>query len=106
MWIPKRCFSGVVVAGKNQPYCDMSHKGTPFKPVRIVPGPLTVAALCGCKFSKTKPFCDGSHLLWPVVNRKSRESPSELANALKKRVEKLRESGEIELLDDLEDRDV
>lgn len=46
---------------KNQPFCDGSHKGTEFTPVKF-----TVAAdgkkwLCGCKRTAGQPFCDGSH---------------------------------------------
>ena len=49
---------------KKQPYCDGSHLGTGFMPVKFTvrqrPTPQTLW-LCGCKHSKTKPFCDGSH---------------------------------------------
>ena len=47
---------------KNQPYCDGSHKGTKYRPLRYdVPQDLTVA-FCGCKATRQPPFCDGSHL--------------------------------------------
>lgn len=49
---------------KKQPYCDGSHNGTEFTPVKFTVKerkvPQTVW-LCGCKNSKTKPFCDGTH---------------------------------------------
>ena len=49
---------------KNQPWCDGSHKGTAFTPVKFTiqprKNPETVW-LCGCKRTKTRPFCDGSH---------------------------------------------
>lgn len=49
---------------KNQPFCDSSHKGTGFKPVKFTIAPKAdtqTVWLCGCKRSGTKPFCDASH---------------------------------------------
>lgn len=46
---------------KSQPFCDGSHKGTSFTPVKLEIGQITQVALCGCKHSKNRPFCDGSH---------------------------------------------
>lgn len=46
---------------KAQPFCDGSHKGTSFTPVKLEIAQTTQAALCGCKHSKNKPFCDSSH---------------------------------------------
>lgn len=46
---------------KAQPFCDGSHKGTSFTPVKLEIAQTTQVALCGCKHSKNKPFCDGSH---------------------------------------------
>lgn len=46
----------------SQPFCDGSHKGTQYQPLKY-----TAAAgekeilLCGCKHSQMPPFCDGSH---------------------------------------------
>ena len=65
---------------RSQPYCDGSHRGTPFRPVRYEPFAKGEEVLfCGCKHTKTPPFCDGSHndLLsdypeddpWSEVNR-------------------------------------
>lgn len=55
---------------KTQPYCDGSHKGTGFSPVKftIKPGrtPETVW-LCGCKRSRHAPFCDGTHNKLPPL---------------------------------------
>ncbi len=45
----------------NQPYCDGSHKGTEFRPVKTVLEAQKKVAWCGCKHSANKPFCDGSH---------------------------------------------
>ena len=47
---------------KNQPFCDGSHKGTGFEPVRYVAQHEGEEVLfCGCKHSAEKPFCDGAH---------------------------------------------
>jgi mannose-6-phosphate isomerase-like protein (cupin superfamily)/CDGSH-type Zn-finger protein len=45
-----------------QPFCDGSHKGTDFTPVKFT---ATAAdeeiLLCGCKQTRNAPFCDGAH---------------------------------------------
>ncbi len=46
---------------KNQPYCDGSHKTTPFVPVAYKATESQTVWFCGCKSSQDKPFCDGSH---------------------------------------------
>ncbi len=51
---------------QRQPYCDGSHRGTSFKPVRYtVPQSLTVA-LCCCKATKKPPFRAGGNLPFPA----------------------------------------
>lgn len=45
----------------NQPFCDGSHKGTDFVPVKFVLEEAKRVSLCGCKYSQNKPFCDGTH---------------------------------------------
>ena len=44
-----------------QPYCDGSHKGTNFNPIKEVVESTKRIAWCGCKHSKRAPFCDGAH---------------------------------------------
>jgi CDGSH-type Zn-finger protein len=46
---------------KNQPFCDGSHKGTAFAPVKTEITQSKKVAWCGCKHSKNGAFCDGSH---------------------------------------------
>lgn len=46
---------------KGQPFCDGSHKGTGFSPLKIDLSEAKTVAWCGCKHSKNLPYCDGSH---------------------------------------------
>ena len=46
---------------KNQPFCDGSHKGSEFNPVKFSLTEKTKVFLCGCKHTATPPFCDGTH---------------------------------------------
>ena len=46
---------------KNQPFCDGSHKGGPFLPVKHTAAESKTAFLCGCKQTRNAPFCDGTH---------------------------------------------
>ncbi|MGD9952562.1 MAG: CDGSH iron-sulfur domain-containing protein [Burkholderiales bacterium] len=44
-----------------QPFCDGSHKGGPFTPVKFSVAEAQKVWLCGCKHTGTPPFCDGTH---------------------------------------------
>ena len=46
---------------KNQPFCDGSHKGSEFTPIKLTVSEKGKFFLCGCKHSADKPLCDGSH---------------------------------------------
>jgi len=46
---------------KNQPFCDGSHKGTEFVPMKYEADSSEKKFFCGCKASASQPFCDGSH---------------------------------------------
>ncbi len=46
---------------QKQPFCDGSHKGTSFSPVKETISEKKTVYWCGCKASKNAPFCDGSH---------------------------------------------
>jgi len=61
-----------VEAGKNyfwcscgksakQPFCDGSHQGTSFTPVKYTASETKTAYFCGCKHTLKQPMCDGSH---------------------------------------------
>lgn len=45
----------------DQPFCDGSHKGTPFKPLEFTAEEDGEAYFCACKHSADLPFCDGTH---------------------------------------------
>lgn len=44
-----------------QPFCDGSHNGTSFTPMRFTAETDGIQNLCGCKATDGVPFCDGSH---------------------------------------------
>ena len=46
---------------KNQPFCDGTHKGSGFTPVKFTVDKSGKVWLCGCKHTHTQPFCDGTH---------------------------------------------
>jgi CDGSH-type Zn-finger protein len=44
-----------------QPFCDGSHKGGSFTPVKWTAEEAKKVWFCGCKHSAKAPLCDGSH---------------------------------------------
>ncbi len=46
---------------KKQPFCDGSHSGTDFTPVKFKAENAENVFFCGCKATKDHPFCDGTH---------------------------------------------
>ncbi|MBT3535904.1 MAG: CDGSH iron-sulfur domain-containing protein [Rhodospirillaceae bacterium] len=44
-----------------QPFCDGSHKGSDFAPVKFSVDKTKSYSLCGCKQNDGKPFCNGAH---------------------------------------------
>jgi len=46
---------------QKQPFCDGSHKGSEFSPVKYVAEKSRQVFFCGCKSTQKAPFCDGSH---------------------------------------------
>lgn len=49
----------------NQPFCDGSHKGSEFNPIKYVAEKDGMVAFCGCRQSDKLPMCDGSHRTLP-----------------------------------------
>lgn len=46
---------------KAQPFCDGSHKGSAFSPVKYSAEESKTVYFCGCKQTDAAPLCDGSH---------------------------------------------
>jgi CDGSH-type Zn-finger protein len=46
---------------KAQPFCDGSHKGTDFTPLKWTALESKRVFFCCCKHTKGQPLCDGSH---------------------------------------------
>lgn len=46
---------------QSQPFCDWSHKGSTFTPIKYSATESQEVYFCGCKGSANKPLCDGSH---------------------------------------------
>lgn len=46
---------------KSQPFCDASHRGTGFEPVKFVASKTMPIFFCGCKETCVRPLCDGTH---------------------------------------------
>jgi len=44
-----------------QPFCDGSHKGGSFEPIKYTAQASKKLFFCGCKHSAKAPLCDGSH---------------------------------------------
>jgi len=47
--------------GKDQVFCDGSHKGTGKTPTKFTVKATQEYHLCTCKKSSNLPYCDGSH---------------------------------------------
>lgn len=48
-------------SSSNQPFCDGSHKGSEFSPVKYEATESKKVFFCGCKATNNQPVCDGSH---------------------------------------------
>ena len=45
----------------SQPFCDGSHKGSSFSPVKWTAAESKQAFFCACKQTATQPLCNGAH---------------------------------------------
>ncbi len=50
---------------QKQPFCDGSHKGTIFSPLKFEVEEKKRLAMCNCKCTGNEPFCDGAHSKLP-----------------------------------------
>jgi mannose-6-phosphate isomerase-like protein (cupin superfamily)/CDGSH-type Zn-finger protein len=48
-----------------QPFCDGSHEGSDFSPLKFVAPQDDELLFCGCKQTRNGPFCDGAHTNLP-----------------------------------------
>ena len=46
---------------KEQPWCDGSHSGHGFSPVKVTIEEKKNYAMCNCKHSENGAYCDGAH---------------------------------------------
>jgi len=44
-----------------QPFCDGSHKGSNFVPMKWTADDSGKKFFCACKMTEGQPFCDGTH---------------------------------------------
>lgn len=47
---------------RRQPFCDGSHEGTGFAPMRVEVTDQKMIAFCQCKQTRSAPHCDNSHM--------------------------------------------
>jgi len=48
-----------------QPFCDGSHKGSEFAPLKYEAPRSGAVWFCGCKHTANAPLCDGAHKKLP-----------------------------------------
>jgi CDGSH iron-sulfur domain-containing protein 3 len=51
--------------GATQPFCDGTHKGSEYSPLKYVAGESKKLWFCVCKKTGTPPLCDGAHRTLP-----------------------------------------
>lgn len=71
---------------KRQPWCDGSHKGTGFQPLKwTVDKTQSLYQICACKYTESPPYCDGTHTNLPcdVIKRQRNCSKRESCHQAK-----------------------
>ena len=66
----------------SQPFCDGSHRGTSFTPLKFTAEETGDAFLCLCKQSGNAPFCDGTHARLPKDEAVAEPRPAASANQM------------------------
>jgi len=61
---------------KNQPFCDGSHRGTKFTPMKFQAEEKGTGYLCLCKNTANPPYCDGTHAKLKDDAPEKAQSPS------------------------------
>lgn len=79
--VDKKYFFCTCGESAKQPYCDGSHRGTPFVPLPFQPEKAGKKALCLCKYSNNLPYCDGSHKNLPDEAEKKADTRQEQQTA-------------------------
>lgn len=46
---------------QNEPFCDGTHRGSEFHPIKFTAEENGKKYLCGCRQTDNQPFCDGQH---------------------------------------------
>ena len=57
----KTYFSCACGKSAAQPFCDGSHKGSDFSPMKWTADESKKVFFCACKHTQGRPLCDGSH---------------------------------------------
>lgn len=78
-FIPLLSFSSLNLSSP-QPYCDGSHKGTKFTPIKFVAPETKTFSFCLCKYSNKMPLCDGEHKKFPGYVKLVKSPPLEAGN--------------------------
>lgn len=60
---------------RRQPFCDWSHEGTGFAPMKIELLEKRNMTLCQCKQTQCPPHCDSSHSRLPKTPEQDTERP-------------------------------
>lgn len=75
---------------KTQPFCDGTHRGTEFKPIKFIADKSGKKTFCQCKHTNTPPYCDGTHAKLPVETATdNRPSNNSLNNSIEPKLKEI-----------------